>query len=195
MALVNRELAGRVIVAIALIGAVGGCGPRKDVADPAPATPSAVATPGNIVPGGFEPVKTGESLQAARDTGLIVRDKRRERICEGISWKWKGQLAGAADIIVNDDEVVSLGLRKSVIKTATGLTIGSTYAEVKTAYGDELTTPAANDYGQAGVFVSKDDDWIGFLFDQPPAELTDSSEIVFIEVSHGRRPGLLRDGC
>jgi hypothetical protein len=192
MALVNRELIGRCVVAILVVGVVSGCGTRKDAAAPPPAAP---ATPGNIEPGAFEPVKTGESLKDALATGLIERDKKREQACEGTHWKWKGQLAGAADIIVNDGEVISLGLSKGAIKTATGLTIGSTYADVKTAYGDRLTQPAENDYGQAGVFIGKDEDWIGFLFDKPPAELTDASEVVFIEVAHGRKPGLLRDGC
>jgi hypothetical protein len=203
---VNRDLAVRVSVAILIAGAVGGCGPRQGPANPAatnlpttsvppsPAPAKDVAV-GNIVPGGFGPVKTGETLQAALDTGLIERDKRRETICEGASWKWKGRLASSADIVVTDDRVVSLGLSKNVIKAANGNTVGSSYGAVKKAYGEELSEPSKNDGGQVGVFVSKGDDWIGFLFDTTPEKLADATKVVFIEVSHGNRPGLYRDGC
>jgi len=187
-------------------GVLGGCGPRRDVAPPpsttvpmttapSPTAPSKEMAIGDIVPGAFEPVRTGETVQAALDTGLIERDKRREKICEGTYWKWKGKLANAADIVVNDERVVSLGLRKDVIKTANGITVGSRYDALKKAYGEDLSAPSKNDGGQVGVFVGQGDDWIGFLFDTAPEKLADAAKVVFIEVSHGNRPGLYRDGC
>ena len=35
----------------------------------------------------------------------------------------------------------------------------------------------------------------GFGFDNKPGQLSDDSRVVFIEVTRGDRPGLIRDGC
>lgn len=152
-------------------------------------------TLGHAVPGAFEPVEAGMSIQEAIDTGLIERDPQREESCEGTFWKWKGQLAGGLDIIVNDERVVALGMSKGGLETPEGISIGNSYGALKETYGDRLEGPVRMDYGQAGAFLRDGDRWIGFGMDNEPGRLDDTSRIAFIEVARGNRPGLLRDGC
>jgi hypothetical protein len=152
-------------------------------------------TLGDAVPGAFEPVKAGMSIQEAIDTGFIERDPKREEACEGSFWKWKGQLAAGLDVIVNDKRVVSLGMSKDGLETPEGISIGNSYGAVDATYGDKLEGPVRLDYGNAGVFLRAGTNWIGFAFDNEPGRLADNSRVTFIEVSSGNRPGLLRDGC
>lgn len=153
-------------------------------------------TLGHVVPGAFEPVEAGMSIQEAINTGFIERDLKRAEGCEGTYWKWKGQLAEGLDIIVGDDKQVSfLGMSKDGLETAEGISIGNSYRALTRTYGDRLSDPVRLDYGNAGAFLRDGNKWIGFAMDNEPGRLADSSRISFIEVSSGTRPGLLRDGC
>jgi len=151
---------------------------------------------GHAVPGAFEPVPVGAKVQVAVDAGFMERDPKREQSCEGTFWKWKGQLSQGLDVIVDDNErITALGMSKDGLETPEGIGIGNSYAAVDKTYGDRLEGPVRMDYGQAGVFLRDGDDWIGFGFDNKPGKLADDSRVVFIEVTRGKRPGLLRDGC
>lgn len=151
---------------------------------------------GDAVPGAFEPIRVGMSIQQAIGTGLMERDPQRERACEGTFWKWKGQWSEGLDVIVGQDkQIASLGMSKGGLETPEGISIGNSFAALTKTYGDRLQGPERMDYGQAGAFLRDGDNWIGFGFDNQPGQLTDASRIAFIEVSNGNRPGLLRDGC
>jgi hypothetical protein len=153
-------------------------------------------TLGNAVPGAFEPVRVGMSIQQAIDAGFMERDPQREKSCEGTFWKWKGQWSAGLDVLVDEDkQISSLGMSKDGLETPEGISIGNSYAAVDKTYGDRLEGPVRMDYGQAGVFLRDGDKWIGFGFDNKPGQLADDSRVVFIEVSRGNRPGLIRDGC
>ena len=153
-------------------------------------------TQGNAVPGAFEPIRVGMSIQQAVDMGYFERDPEREQTCEGTFWKWRGGWSGGFDVIVGEDkQIVSLGMSKDGLETPEGITIGNSYAAVDKTYGDRLEGPARMDSGQAGVFLRDSDNWVGFLFDNEPGQLADDSRVVFIEVTRGNRPGLFRDGC
>jgi hypothetical protein len=151
---------------------------------------------GHAVPGAFEPIEVGTSVQAAVNAGYMERDPKREQACEGTFWKWKGQLAEGLDVIVGADQrITALGMSKPGLETAEGISIGNSYAAVDRTYGDRLEGPVRMDYGQAGVFLRQGDNWIGIGFDNEAGQLADDSHVAFIEVSQGTRPGLLRDGC
>jgi len=153
-------------------------------------------TLGNAVPGAFEPIRVGMSVQQAIDTGFIERDPQREQACEGTFWKWKGQLSQGLDLIVGEDKrIAALGMSRAGLETPEGISIGNSYAAVDNTYGDRLEGPVRMDYGQAGVFLRDGNNWIGFGFDNKPGQLADDSRVAFIEVSEGNRPGLIRDGC
>jgi hypothetical protein len=153
-------------------------------------------TLGNVVPGAFEPVRVGMSIQQAVDTGFMERDPQREQACEGTFWKWKGQWSAGLDVLVGaDKQISSLGMSKDGLETPEGISIGNSYGAVDKTYGDRLEGPVRMDYGQAGVFLRDGDNWLGFGFDNKPGQLADNSRVVFIEVTRGNRPGLLRDGC
>ena len=153
-------------------------------------------TLGDAVPGALEPVKAGMSIQDAIATGFIERDPKREEVCEGTHWKWKGQLSQGLDIIVGrDKKVVSLGMSRDGLETPEGISIGNSYGALKKTYGARLQGPERMDYGQAGAFLRDGSNWIGFGMDNEPGRLADTSRIAFIEVTRGNRPGLLRDGC
>jgi len=153
-------------------------------------------TLGHVVPGAFEPIRAGTSIQQAIDAGFMERDPQREQACEGTFWKWKGQWSQGLDVLVGGDkQISSLGMSKDGLETPEGISIGNSYAAVDKTYGDRLEGPVRMDSGQAGVFLHDGDNWVGFLFDNKPGQLADDSRVVFIEVSRGNRPGLLRDGC
>ena len=151
---------------------------------------------GNVEPGAFGQVKAGERVQDAVDAGYLEVDKKRADACEGGPfYTWRDQWSGGLDVIVNDGVIQSLGLTKDLPETAEGISIGNSYGALKATYGDRLSAPVTMDYGQPGVFLQDGTKWLGFLLDATPKSLNDGSPIIFIEVSDGRRPGLLRDGC
>lgn len=152
---------------------------------------------GNVVPGAIDPVRVGDPVAKYVHAGYLVSDLKRESACEGDYWKWAGELSAGLDVVTDQDGTVSsLGMSRPGVETPEGISVGNSYGALKATYHRELSAVTANDYGQAGVFLpGNGDGWIGFGFAETPARLDDSSRVVFIEVSKGRRPGLLRDGC
>lgn len=154
------------------------------------------ALDGDIVPGAFGPVAAGTDVQDAVEAGYLERDPQREGACEGDHWKWTGARSSGLDVIVdNNGKIAGLGMSKPELKTAEGIGIGSTYAELQEAYGDRLQGPVRMDYGSAGSFLQDGTKWLGFGMDNKPGELDETSKIAFIEATVDARPGLIRDGC
>lgn len=150
---------------------------------------------GDVIPGGVEPIMTGMTIDDALETGLIEQDFDS---CVGStnSWRWTGDLSIGLDVLVDQNRLVSfIGISRPVTATVEGITVGSTLADLRSAYDRQLTGPEKTDYGQATMFLEVDNRWIGFMFDESPDQLTDRSKITFMEVSGGRKPGLVRDGC
>jgi hypothetical protein len=151
---------------------------------------------GNVEPGAFGVVRAGEKVKAAVDAGYFEEDPKRGKACEGGPFfKWRGQWSGGMDVIVHDGTIQSLGLSKDSPETAEGISVNNSYGALKETYGDRLSEPVTMFYDQPGVFLHDGDRWLGFLLDASPETLNDKSRIVFLEVSVGNRPGLLRDGC
>ncbi|MFE6507000.1 hypothetical protein ACFVDI_17690 [Nocardioides sp. NPDC057767] len=159
------------------------------------ATPSAEPTPkldwgGPLAPGAFGRIKAEGNVRTLVDEGWMTRDSRRESICEGKHWRWVEQLGDGIDVIHDQQgDIGSFGMSKPVLETAEGITIGDTLMVLEDTYG--TGSQKTNDYGQTTWVVQDGNRWIGFLL----SGNTRDSKIEFIEVSVGRQPGLLRDGC
>ena len=120
----------------------------------------------------------------------MTRDTAREEACEGKHWKWADQVGDGVDVTYDQQgEIVSFGMSKPVLETARGVTIGDSLMVLKDIYG--TGAQQTNDYGQTTWVVEDGGRWIGFLL----SGNTRDAKIEFIEVSVGRQPGLLRDGC
>lgn len=163
---------------------------------PVSATPSAAEpTPkldwgGPLAPGAFGRISAAGNVRSLVQQGWMIRDTAREEICEGKHWKWVDQVGDGVDVTYDQQgEIVSFGMSKPVLETDRGVTIGDTLMVLKDIYGPGAQQ--TNDYGQTTWVVENGGRWIGFLL----SGNTRDAKIEFIEVSVGRQPGLLRDGC
>jgi hypothetical protein len=205
----------RTFTALAAIALLAGCtnatpteSPTSDAPpamSPAPtSTPS--ASPATDVPksaadlvigyGSVGPASIGMSKADALATGLFEAGNQAPVDgCPEPPLLWKEPFKEAVDVLTKQDgSVASLGVHKDGPKTEAGVGVGSTLADLKDAY-DNLSGPSAAGYGQSGAYVEDDDAWIGFLLNEAPSAVKESSAITFIEVSKGEKPGLMRDGC
>jgi hypothetical protein len=148
-----------------------------------------------ILPGQVGPVKVGMSKAEAYATGYLNKDVPSKN-CDSVDrLVWKDAYKDYFDMFTLDDgEVSAIGIFKKGPRTRSGLQIGSTYASVKAVLGED-SSPVEAGYSQTGLMVNQGDSWIGFLFDGQPDTVADSAPVVFIEVTRGRLPGLMRDGC
>ncbi|MER7558259.1 hypothetical protein ABTZ46_15035 [Nocardioides sp. NPDC126508] len=162
---------------------------------PVSATPSAEPTSkldwgGPLAPGAFGKIKAEGNVRTLVAQGWMTHDTAREDACEGKHWKWADQLGDGIDVTYDQQgDIGSFGMSKPVLETAQGVTIGDTLMVLKDVYG--MGTEKTNDYGQTTWVVQDGDRWIGFLLSGDSRD----AKIEFIEVSVGRQPGLLRDGC
>jgi hypothetical protein len=147
--------------------------------------------------GALGPVSVGMSKEDALATGLFDADVPAPVDgCPSPPLTWKKPFNETADVLTKEDgSVASLGIHEKGPKTEDGIGVGSTLADLKSAYGDDLTGPEEAGYGQSGAYVEQNGAWIGFLLNPAPDAVTDDSAITFIEVSKGDKPGLMRDGC
>lgn len=149
-----------------------------------------------IRPGQVGPVKVGMTKAQAFATGYLIKDVP-DANCTGVVRRlvWKDAYKDTFDMFTLDDgEVSAIGIFKAGPTTRSGLQVGSTYKAVKDVLGEE-SVPMEAGYGQTGLFVNEGDSWIGFLFDGQPDTISDSEPVRFIEVTRGRLPNLMRDGC
>ncbi|MFD7076852.1 hypothetical protein ACFV9G_21765 [Nocardioides sp. NPDC059952] len=160
-------------------------------AAPSPAEPTPkLDWGGPLAPGAFGKVKAEGNVRTLVEQGWMTRDTAREKACEGKHWKWADQLGDGVDVTYDQQgEIASFGMSKPVLETAQGVTIGDSLMVLKDIYG--MGSQKTNDYGQTTWVVQDGNRWIGFLL----SGNTRDAKIEFIEVSVGRQPGLLRDGC
>ena len=168
---------------------------------PAPSEPAAQAPKSAddlvIGFGSVGPVSVGMSKDDALATDLFDADVAAPVDgCPSPPLTWKKPFSAAADVLTKQDgSVASLGVHEKGPKTEDGIGVGSTLADLKSAYGDDLTGPDEAGDGQSGAYVEQAGAWIGFLLNPAPDAVKDDSAITFIEVSKGDKPGLMRDGC
>ncbi|WP_406036106.1 hypothetical protein OG801_13620 [Nocardioides sp. NBC_00163] len=160
-------------------------------AAPSPAEPTPkLDWGGPLAPGAFGRISAAGNVRSLVQQGWMIRDTAREDACEGKHWKWADQVGDGVDVTYDQQgEIVSFGMSKPVLETARGVTIGDSLMVLKDIYG--TGAQRTNDYGQTTWVVENGGRWIGFLL----SGNTRDAKIEFIEVSVGRQPGLLRDGC
>ena len=169
--------------------------PAKTQTSPArPALQPASAL--KILPGQVGPVKVGMTKAQAYATGYFDKDVA-STTCDNYVSRllWKPAYKNNFDVFTLDDgEISAIGIFKPGPTTRSGLQIGSTYKAVKAVLGPE-SGPIVAGYDQTALMVNQGDNWIGFLFDVREDAVSDSSRVTFIEVTRGRMPDLMRDGC
>ncbi|NYI79991.1 hypothetical protein [Nocardioides panzhihuensis] len=162
---------------------------------PASAEPTPEPTPkldwgGPLAPGAFGAIVAKGNVRSLVKQGWMTRDTAREENCEGRHWKWAEQVGDGVDVTYDPKgDIVSFGMREPVLETAEGVTVGDSLMVLQDVYG--ARPQSTNDYGQTTWVVKDGNSWIGFLL----SGNTRDAKIEFIEVSVGRQPGLLRDGC
>ncbi|MEO6605072.1 MAG: hypothetical protein ABIN55_05615 [Aeromicrobium sp.] len=165
--------------------------------DAPPAAPVLLpATSLKILPGQVGPVKVGMSKADAFATGYFDKDVV-SKTCDNYTARllWKDAYKDNFDVFTLDDgEVSAIGIFKPGPTTRSGLQVGSTYKQVKDVLGEE-STPVEAGYSQTGLMVNEGSSWIGFLFNGNPDTISDTEKVQFIEVTRGRLPDLMRDGC
>lgn len=196
----RRSLAGAATAILLLTG----CGSSDEPTAPgATSTPSATETtttappePAEFVvrPGSIGGVSAGITKDQAVATGMFDADVDGVAGCT-FELQWKKEYVGVDVLTDEDGNITSLGVREGGPKTSAGVGIGSTLAEIQTAYPD-ASEPAELGFGQAGVIHTLGDDHIGFLFgDTTVDSIKPVSKVTFMEVTSGNEPELMRSGC
>lgn len=160
-----------------------------------PTTPA--EDPFVVAPGRVGAAEVGMSTAQAAATGLFNTDvDHGPDDCRGVSpLEWKSSAGAGLDVFLTDSgNIASMGISKSSPKTAKGIGVGSTLAQVRSAYED-LTPVEEAGFDQSGNYVVEGDRYLGFLFNENASDTSDSSKVVFMEVTKGDKPELIRDGC
>lgn len=193
-----RLRAGAAIAVLLLAGACGGSDSPEDepkpTESPSPGEPAAeelVAAPGAI-----GPVRVGMTVDEASATGLFEpRKVADDDPCkdEYGPIQWKEPNTDALMVDVENDSISLLGIRSSV-KTAEGVGVGSTYADVKAAYPD-AEVEESEALGGSTIYLRDGDKWLGMGFSHEPGKVRDSTRVDFMEVALGAKPAVALSGC
>lgn len=160
--------------------------------DPEPAD-----TPLVVAPGRVGAAKVGMTKSQAAATGLFNTDvDHGADDCRGVSpLEWKKSVSTSLDLLLTDSgRISSIGISSGGPKTAEGIGVGSTFAQVRDTYAD-LTPLEEAGFDQSGDYLVVGDLYLGFLFNENVNDATDDSKVAFMEVTKGNKPDLIRDGC
>jgi hypothetical protein len=193
-----RLRASAAIAVLLLAGACGGSDSPEDEPTAATKAPSATEPASDelvVAPGEVGPVEVGMTVDEANATGLFepfeeVPDDPCAEFNPPI--QWKDPHTDDLKIRVDDDTVAALGIRGGA-KTAEGIGVGSTWADVKQAYPDAKPEPSQG-FGST-VYRQDGDKWLGMGFDEDPDKIKDSSTLLYMEVTVDSKPATFLDGC
>lgn len=196
----NRLIAGLLVAASIAAGvAVGFAWDRRSDPDPQATDPTAAAEALIVSPGVIGPIELDMPIDDAVDTGLIVEDKERNDRCEdGSFYRWKDDAHhDEMDVVTREGDVTAVGISGETYRTdvPAAIGVGSTVQEIRETYGAATVGPGETDDEQASLFVQNGELWIGFAFDVREDDLADDDQAVFMEITRGGRPSLVRDGC
>ncbi|WP_332644156.1 hypothetical protein [Aeromicrobium sp.] len=150
-----------------------------------------------VAPGRVGAALVGMSKAQAAATGLFNTDvDHGSDDCRGVSpLEWKPSVGTGLDVFLNDsDRIVSMGISAGGPKTAEGIGVGSTLGQIQDAHAD-LTPVEEAGFDQSGNYIVVGDRYLGFLYNENAFDTTESSKVVFMEVTKGDKPELIRDGC
>jgi len=189
----------RVGVAIAVLLLTGACGPDTPTDEPSPTESPAASEPAVeelvAAPGAIGPVQVGMTLDEANATGLFEpRETPEDDPCKDAygSIQWKAPHTEYLMVGANKDKITVLGIRDTV-KTAKGVGVGSTLADVEAAYPDAKV----EDSVALGSTIYRNDGekWLGMGFEETPDEIKDDSKVLFMEATLGEKPTTYLSGC
>lgn len=191
-----RLRAFAVVTVLLLASACGGSDTPTDEDNTTEPTADAPAQEALVAaPGGVGPVEVGMTLDEADATGLFEsREVADDDPCkdEYGPIQWKAPNTDALMVDVEDEQISLLGVRDTV-KTAEGIGVGSTFADVTAAYpGVKIEESQADG---SVVYRSEGDKWLGMAFAEQPGDVKDSTEVVFMEASVGEKPTTYLSGC
>ena len=163
----------------------------------APAATQEAPDPLVVAPGRVGAAAVGMSKQQAAATGLFDTDvDHGPDDCRGVApLEWKKSVSTALDVLLTGSgKIASIGITQGGPKTAEGIGVGSTLAQVRNSYED-LTPVEEAGFDQSGNYVVEGDRYLGFLYNEKASDTNDSSKVTFMEVTEGNKPELIRDGC
>ena len=107
--------------------------------------------------------------------------------------QWTAPNTEALMVDVEGDKISLLGIREDTVKTAKGVGVGSTWADVKAAYPDAKIEESQAD--GSTVFRQDGEKYLGLGFVELPDEVKESSKVVFMEAAAGEKPAVYLSGC
>lgn len=162
---------------------------------PSPSTGVPTAASLRVAPGRVGRAVVSMSEQQALATGYFVHvDPSSSSTCATTpsTLTWREPLSGVLRVgTTSGGAIASMTVRAAGPTTSRGLGVGSTLAQVSAVYETARLTEAG--HHQTGVFVSDGRAWLGFLFDQNPADVARTDKVVLMQVTRSELPTLIAD--
>lgn len=145
--------------------------------------------------GSLGPAQVGMNKREALDTGLFDKEDFDRTIkCGASALKWKKKFKSVEVRTDGAGTIRSLRIVGPGPKTLYGTQVGTTLSEIRGSYAGAMTEPSKIGPSSSGIYVRKNNAWIGFLFDEDPDEVDVLDTVNLIEVTEGSRPQL-RGNC